>query len=217
MITTRDDAAAKRRRLGVGVLLGVEAVALGIASATHDPAFHPVTATLGFGARQTLSRVDVGIALVVVVALVALARLVGPPVEQWLDPLLTTPIVVFVIAQLNGVQDLGALVGIYALASAGVLFALLQSRVDVRGRHPRLSLGFGAAVGIVPWGIVAFQQVGAALVGRPLSGAVVLITLVALLFAMAEFVAAWRGRRAAAVGLRVVGLSVVAWLVVLLP
>ena len=203
-----------RARRGIGVLLGVETVALGIVAATQDPATRPVTAALGDGARQTLSHVDVSAAVVVVVGLVALGRFVAPRIAPAVDPLLTTPITIFLIAQLNGVQDLGALVGVYALASAGVLFVLLQDRVEVAKGHPRLALGLGAAVGIVPWGIVAFQQVGAGSLGRSISGSVVLVTLVALAFAFAEFAASWRRAAVAALAFRIAGLSIVAWSVV---
>lgn len=197
-------------RRWAGVLLAVEAVALLVVVAGgRDPALRPVTAAFGGDSRHLIAHVDVGVALGVVVALLAVGRFVPRRLGPWIDPLLTWPIVVFVVALLNGVEDVGALVGIYALASGGVLFGMVQ------GRGPRHALGFGSAVGIVPWGIVAFQQVGAMIVDSPVGGGVVLVTLVALAVAVAEFAAVWRGAGAAALWLRVVGLSVVAWVVVL--
>jgi hypothetical protein len=215
MTTTRDPAAPSTwRRAAIGILLALQTVALLVVAMAQDPATRPVRAALGGGPRQTVSQVDVRLALVVVVALLALALFTRPRFSSWLDPLLTTPIAVFAVAELNGVEDVGALVGIYALASAGVLFSAVQARVEILPGHPRLPLCFAAAVGIVPWGIVAFHQVGAGLVGRPFAGVVVAVTLVALVVALAEFVATWRQADQAALGIRIAGLSVVAWLVV---
>lgn len=214
-------ASRSRRALrGVGVALALQAAALVVVAGTQDPALRPVTAALGGNPRQLVSQVDVGIALAVVVALLAIGRFAPSRQAAWIDPLLTTPIAVFVIAQLNAVEDLGALVGIYALASAGVLFGMLAGAsagagagsASVASWHRARS--FGAAVGIVPWGIIAFHQVGAGIAGSPVGGVVVAITLVALVFAVAESVFAWRGSEALATGGRILGLSVVAWSVV---
>lgn len=201
-----------RARSVVGVVVLVEAAALLVGAMLGDRVTRPVTATLGDTPTRMLSEVDLGIAMVVVVGLVGVARFLPRRWGPAVDPLLTTPITVFVVAQANGVRDVGALVGVYALASAGVLFAAVQVRSRERSR---VSLGFGSAVGIVPWGIVALHQVGAGLVGHALPGAVVLVTLVALAVAVVEFVATWRGRRTVALAVRVGGLSIVAWLVVL--
>ncbi|GAA4267129.1 hypothetical protein [Frondihabitans peucedani] len=214
MTTTRTASPATRTVRWLGIVLALEVVGLVIATVAQDPAARPVSAALGDAARETVSQVDVRWALVVVVALAAVARLVAARLSSWLDPLLTIPVTLFVVAQLNGITDLGALVGVYALASAGVLLAALDARVDVVHGHPRLPLCFAAAVGIVPWGIVAFHQVGAGIVGHPLSGIAVVVTLVALVFAVAEFVAVWRRAGVVALILRLAGFSAVAWLVV---
>lgn len=204
----------------VAVLVGIEAVVVLVVALLGDRTTRAVTVALDGRAPAVLSRVDLDVAMVVVLALVAVARAL-PARRTWvLDPLLTTPITLFVIAQLNSVRDVGALVGIYALASAGVLFAVVQDRSSSRtvpdpSAGSRVPLGFGSAVGIVPWGIVAFHQVGAGVVGHPLPGIAVVVTLTALVAAIAEFVATWRGRHRAASVLRTVGMSVVAWLVVL--
>ncbi|MGU3409669.1 hypothetical protein ACLBWP_06140 [Microbacterium sp. M1A1_1b] len=205
-------------RRTLGLLVAVQAVALAAVALIGARATRAVTVTLDGRDPVTLSHVDVGLAMVVVIALLAVGWVLPPRPGGAVDPLLTTPVTVFVIAQLNGVRDVGALVGIYALASAGVLFAVVQHRDD-RLRPPggdgsRVPLSLGSAVGIVPWGIIAFHQVGAGVVGHPLPGIVVVTTLVALAGAIAEFVATWRHRPVAAAVLRTVGMSVVAWLVV---
>lgn len=194
----------------ISILMAVQAVAVLAVALLGAPTTRPVTVTLVDQPTSTLSQVDDAVAMVVVLALAAVAWGWSSRWSGALDPLLTTPVTVFVVAQLNGVRDVGALVGIYALASAGVLFAVVQRRSPDRSRVP---LGLGSAVGIVPWGIIAFHQVGAGVVGHPLPGIVVAITLTALVAAVAEFVATWRGHPAAASVLRAAGSSAVAWLV----
>lgn len=197
----------------VGILMALQAVGVLAVALFGARTTRAVTVTLADQPTTVLSRVDVGVAMVVVLALSAAAWALSTRWSVALDPLLTTPVAVFVVAQLNGVRDVGALVGIYALASAGVLFALVQRRQDHALDGSRVPLGLGSAVGIVPWGIIAFHQVGAGVVGHPLPGIVVAITLTALAFAIAEFVATWRRRPTAAALLRTAGSSAVAWMV----
>ena len=209
----------------ISILMAVQAVGAFLVVLLGERTLRAVTATLDGQPKSTLSHVDLGVAMVVVLALsaVAWALSAGAGAGAWarsswwsdaLDPLLTTPITLFVVAQLNGIRDVGALVGIYALASAGVLFAVVQRRDDGTTGGSRVPLGLGSAVGIVPWGIVAFHQVGAGIVGHPLPGIVVVVTLTALVAAVAEFVATWRRQLVAAAVLRTAGFALVAWLVV---
>jgi hypothetical protein len=205
----------------ISILMAVQAVGALVVDLLGERTVRTVTVTLDGQPTRTLSHVDLGVAMVVVLALSAVAWALPSRARtrssRWsgaLDPLLTTPIALFVIAQLNGVRDVGALVGVYALASAGVLFAVVQRRDDHVDEGSRVPLGLGSAVGIVPWGIVAFHQVGAGFVGHPLPGIVVVVTLVALVAAVAEFVATWRRQLVAASVLRAAGLALVAWLVV---
>jgi hypothetical protein len=205
----------------ISILMAVQAVGALVVDLLGERTVRTVTVTLDGQPTRTLSHVDLGVAMVVVLALSAVAWALSSRARtrssRWsgaLDPLLTTPITLFVIAQLNGVRDVGALVGVYALASAGVLSAVVQRRDDHVDEGSRVPLGLGSAVGIVPWGIVAFHQVGAGFVGHPLPGIVVVVTLVALVAAVAEFVATWRRQLVTASVLRAAGLALVAWLVV---
>jgi hypothetical protein len=198
----------------ISILTGVQAVGALLVVLLGERTMRAVTVTLDGQPTSTLSNVDLGIAMVVVLALTAVAWAMPARWSGALDPLLTTPITLFVIAQLNGIRDVGALVGVYALASAGVLFAVVQRRDERSTDGSRVALGLGSAVGIVPWGIVAFHQVGSGIVGHPFPGIVVVVTLTALAAAIAEFVATWRRRPVAASLLRAAGFSLVAWLVV---
>ncbi|PPF76545.1 hypothetical protein C5B96_16570 [Subtercola sp. Z020] len=193
-------------------VLGVEAVALAIVrAATGRRVLLPVDAWLSsLGGRASgtpgptpepvqIAVTDLGVAVVVLCVLVAVARALeaagrtrGSDTARWVEFSVTASVTVFLVAQLNGVQDVTTLVLVYAATSGMALFGLLQQRVGVGRGHPKLALCFGAGLGIVPWGVVAFQQIGAGLVGDPPSVAVRVITLVMLAFAGAFLVAQWR-------------------------
>ena len=218
----------------VGVVLVVEVVALiAVVAVRGNPAGLRIVADVGgvFGVGRLLFAP----ALVAVVALVALFRLValvpgvaavreraksaGLRTAFWAEWGLAWPVTVFVLARLNGIGHVGPLVAMYALTSA-VALGVAEDRVTVRAGHPRLPLAFGAAVGIVPWGIIAFRQVSGLVGGDPAAPVVVVITLVALALQAVSYVLAWRETDASAGETRrtvfgAVAASVLAWLVVL--
>jgi hypothetical protein len=169
-----------------------------------------------------LVQVDAVAGVIVLLVLAGLARLVGSGQgARWIEFSLTSSITVFLVAQLNGVSDIGALVLIYAATTGMVLFAVLQDRVLVSRGHPLLPLCFAAALGIVPWGVIAFYQIGASLTGPGPAVMVRLITLVMLVSAAAFFVSQWREARRQRGGERMhvllsfASASAFAWLVVL--
>lgn len=209
--------AALRRTDGVaGVLLLVEAVLLTAARAAAGGSVRlPVTVGLrGAGGvidRVQLAQVDAAAAAILLLALTGLARLLllaGPLRRRrdaalelnhhgarWLEFAFTSSIRIFLIAQLNGVTELGALVPIYAITSGLVLCSVLQERVTVTAGHPLLPLCFGAALGIVPWGVIAFHQLGAGVVGDGPTPIVRVTTLVLLAAAFVFFITQWREQR----------------------
>ena len=81
----------------------------------------------------------------------------------------------------------------YAAAAGGALLRSLHRP----GGDP-MPLRWWAVLGIVPWGAVAFTQVGGILVGSPPSIAVRVLTVVVLAASIAEFVVAYRRRDAPA-------------------
>ena len=236
------------RRLSsvAGLLMLVQAMLLtGILWSSADRVLLPITVDFpgDAGGRLELGQVDVGVGVVVLCVIVAVARLVtvipavfprvagrirsNDHLPRWTEFAFTSSITVFLVAQINGVTDLGALVVIYAITSGMTLFSLLQERTTVRSGHPLLPLAFGAAVGIVPWGVIAFHQVGAGVVGDGPSVVVRVVTLVMLAAAFAFAITEWREQRAALleaprvdgerlhVLLSVAATSLFAWLVVL--
>ena len=207
-----DVAVACLRRLSglAGLLLLVQAVVLGIILALA-PARVVLPITLGLpGGREriVLFAVDIGAGVIVLALLVAVSRLVVvmPTVfphycsgvfsnrhtGRWIEFLFSSSITLFLVAQLNGISDIGALVLSYAITSGMTLFSVLQER-SVRSTSGRmLALWFGAAIGIVPWGVIAFHQVAALVMGQPPSALARVVTLTMLAFAFAFFVSHWR-------------------------
>jgi len=114
---------------------------------------------------------------------------------RWVVFSLTSSITVFLVAQLNGICDIGTLVLIYAATSAMTLFNVVAERMPagaIDSRDSRvLALSFGAAVGIVPWGIIAFTEIAASIVGEGPSAPVRVITLLMLAAAFVFAVTNW--------------------------
>ncbi len=192
-----------------GIALLVQAAILGIlVAAMPARLLLPVTVDLGgplrAGARIVLTHVDIGIAAVVLCVVVAVARLLGAIESgrrrtdsgrydaRWVEFALTSSITVFLVAQLNGITDVGALVLIYAATSAMTLFSIIQERGSIHAAHPRLALCFGAAIGIVPWGVIAFHQIGAGVIGDSPPPIVRVITLAMLAVSVLFAVGQWR-------------------------
>ena len=185
----------------VANLLLVQAVVIGvILGITGRGLAEPVTV-----AGSPLTMVNVALAAVILVGFAAVTRFasLGGWDLRWIEHSQVSAITVFLVAQLNGISELAALVPLYALSSAGTLFLVLHSRSG-----DRLTYVFGAAIGIVPWGVIAFYQIalGPNLLVR-------VITLVMLAVAISTWAAAYRTSTRMLALLPAVGASVLAWLV----
>ncbi|MBC7725366.1 MAG: heliorhodopsin HeR [Burkholderiaceae bacterium] len=232
------------RRVGgiIGVLLALQAAAIiVILAVTGARQTARVTVDLAGAGRHTLTAVDLGPAVVTLLLIVAVFRALmsGPfaarylaavhgnrHTARWVEFSLTSSIIVFLVALLNGIGDVAGLVPLYALTSGMTLMSVLQER-DIRFGHPRLALQFGAAIGIVPWGVIAFHEIGAGLLGGGPSVVVRVITLVTLAAALVAAVTQWREQAANAAGadplagermsvvLSAATVSLFAWLVLL--
>ena len=197
----------------VGMLLLVQAVVLGIVLGMA-PARLVLPITLGLPdapERIQLFAVDIGAAVIVLTLLVAVSRLVVvlPAVfplyfsgicsnrhtARWIEFVFSSSITLFLVAQLNGISDIGSLVLGYTITSGMTLFSVLQERSVPLVSGRMLPLWFGAAIGIVPWGVIAFHQVSALVVGQPPFAFVRVITLTMLASAFAFFVCHWHDQR----------------------
>ncbi|MFP7760616.1 hypothetical protein [Marisediminicola sp. LYQ85] len=244
---------AKRSATGLEVSLGAlalaQAIVVAVVSAGAPELRRPVVARLpgagdadgGADGALAVATIDVPAASVVLLGLVAIVRLGAavPALRRWRasaadhgthgyrwgEAAFVWPILVFLVAQLNGISDIGALVAIYALSSAVALFACLQDRALRASLWP---FSFGTMVGIVPWGIIAFHQIGAGLVGQEPSLGLRVVTLAMLAAVLVTWTLQWREAKRAAVGARpgadsafavtsFAAVSLFAWLTVLAP
>lgn len=125
---------------------------------------------------------------------------------RWIEYSQAGGIVTFLVAQLNGITEVTSLVPIYALGATGGLLLSLHDRRAETGRAGLWAFGFGSAVAVVPWGVIAFAQIGGTLAGV---GAGILVragTVAALLGLAAVWVGVWlhgRGERTPLRGQRV--------------
>jgi hypothetical protein len=182
-----------RGTAGVAVGLVVLAAALAVVAAVRGPLPLPVVALLGGGLVPIATMEGRAAVLVplVLVAVVAGVRASGrlPHASLWAQ-LAAAPILLVGIARLNGVADAPALVLVYAATAGDVLLRFAHTR----SASP-LPLRLAAGLGVVPWGVVAFAQVGGLLVGTP-PVAVRVLTVVVLAAAVLQYVVAYRRRDA---------------------
>jgi hypothetical protein len=176
------------------VLLAIT-VLLGILAALGDLVPRPVVGHFG-GPAIRLAVVHVGAAVLVpplLVAVVAAVRGTGRLERAAVPSALgaASPIVLFLVARLNSVAEAVALVLVYASTAGGVLLRSLHRP----GADP-MPLRWAAVLGIVPWGVVAFTQVGGQLTGTPVPPGVPLLTVLVLTASIAEYVVAYRRRNA---------------------
>jgi hypothetical protein len=124
---------------------------------------------------------------------------------RWIEYSQVGGIVGFLTAQLNGITEVTSLVPIYALGAGVALLLVVHDRRTAEGRRGLLAFSFGAALGVVPWGVIAFAQIGGTLAGVGVSTAVRIVTVGALLGLTAVWVVVWlfgRGARGRTVALR---------------
>ncbi len=75
---------------------------------------------------------------------------------RWVEYSLSSTLMVVVIAQLVGISDVGALIGIAGANVSMILFGWLQERYEKAGTGGMLPFWFGCIAGAVPWVIVLF-------------------------------------------------------------
>lgn len=70
---------------------------------------------------------------------------------RWAEYSLSASIMIFLIAQLTGITDFTALISIFAVNAAMIMFGALQEKYERPGTKKLLPFVFGSIVGIVPW------------------------------------------------------------------
>jgi len=117
--------------------------------------------------RVTLFSVNLGIGVVAFLALSAFFHfLISSPMFfgrysaglkanrnyfRWVEYALSSSIMIWLIAELTGITDFAALVSIFAVNVAMIMFGALQEKYETPGNRKFLPFIFGSMVGVVPW------------------------------------------------------------------
>jgi Heliorhodopsin len=192
----------RRWNVGVGVLHGVQAaIILIIATAVSLP----VTATYltgppgagGYGDPASLLdlRIDLAVAIFLLLAAVdhlsvatwargwyerQVARGINP--ARWWEYSLSASLMIVLIAMLAGVREATALVALFGVNAAMILFGLDMERSNVgRERVDWRPFVYGCIVGMVPWIAIALQIATAEGEGAGVPGFVVAIFVTLLI------------------------------------
>jgi len=73
---------------------------------------------------------------------------------RWVEYSISSSLMILLIAQITGISDYGALIGIVGVNASMILFGWLQERYAKPGDGDLLPFIFGCIAGIVPWVIV---------------------------------------------------------------
>ena len=76
---------------------------------------------------------------------------------RWVEYSLSSSVMIFLIAQLNGISDYAALLAIFGVNVSMILFGWLQEEYASPGDGRWLPFIFGCIAGIIPWIIVLIQ------------------------------------------------------------
>lgn len=112
--------------------------------------------------------------------------------SRWIEYSQAGGIVAFLVAQLNGITEVSSLVPIYALGAGVALLLTLHDRRTSSGRAGLWAFSCGAAMGVVPWGVIAFAQIGGGVAGVGVGAPVRIATVAALVGLAAVWVVVWR-------------------------
>lgn len=74
---------------------------------------------------------------------------------RWVEYSLSSSVMIWLISQLCGVTDVGALFAIFAVNASMIMFGALQEKYEKPGNKKFLPFIFGSMTGIVPWIIIA--------------------------------------------------------------
>ena len=186
-VAAAPDAAGEHRlghlrtwNVAVGVILAVQAVLIAVLTNNFSL---PVTATFISGPPGTAARlhhlfdVPIGWGVFAFLAISAAALLViaSPPVfgwytrnllqsrnyGRWIEYFFSSSLMIVLIAMITGVSDIAALLAIFGVNAAMILFGALQERYEQPGRPSWLPFWFGSFAGIIPWVVGGDLRLGA--------------------------------------------------------
>ena len=156
--------------VGVGLILAAQAVLIAVLTNNFSL---PVTATFMNGPPGTPSRlhhlfdVQVGWGVFAFLAISAGALLIiaSPPVfgwykanllqsrnyGRWIEYFFSSSLMIVLISMITGISDIAALLAIFGVNAAMILFGLLQEKYEQPGKPSWLPFWFGSFAGIIPW------------------------------------------------------------------
>ena len=78
---------------------------------------------------------------------------------RWVEYSLSSSVMIFLIAQLNGISDYAALLAIFGVNVSMIFFGWLQEKYAKPGDGQWLPFIFGCIAGIIPWIIILIQLI----------------------------------------------------------
>jgi len=74
---------------------------------------------------------------------------------RWIEYFFSSSIMIVLIAQITGISDIAALLAIFGVNAAMILFGALQEKYERPGNRNLLPFWFGSFAGIIPWIAIA--------------------------------------------------------------
>ena len=74
---------------------------------------------------------------------------------RWIEYAFSSSLMIVLIAMITGISDVAALIGLFGVNAAMILFGLLMEHYERPGRPNWLSFVFGCLAGAVPWVAIA--------------------------------------------------------------
>ena len=165
--------------IGVGIVLAIQAVLIAVLTNNFSL---PVTATFMTGPPGSATRLhhlfDVeigwGVFAFLAISAGALLLIASPPVfgwyarnlresrnyGRWIEYFFSSSLMIVLIAMLVGISDIAALIAIFGVNAAMILFGALQERYEQPGRPSWLPFWCGSFAGIIPWLAIAIYLWG---------------------------------------------------------
>jgi Heliorhodopsin len=156
--------------IAVGLILAAQAIMIALLTNSFSL---PVTATFVDGPPGTTPKLrhlfDIptgwGIVAFLAISASALLLIASPLVfpwykrnllhdrnyGRWIEYFFSSSIMIVLISQLVGISDVAALLAIFGVNAAMILFGLLQERYETPGTPSWLPFWFGSFAGIIPW------------------------------------------------------------------